>query len=220
MKYNVDSAEQIMNHLLSRKEARILAITKKGDRATDKERQFIDEEKKLIEVVRYLVYQHKNMNMGKVPPTAQDLEQAILGAIMLESREEVTRVLQILKPEHFYSEAHQQIYTIIRDLYTLKAPIDMLTVIHEVRRKGLTELLGGTYYIAELTSKVSSAANIEYHARVVIEYAIKRFLIMVAGRITIEAYDDTTDVFELLEAVEGRIQLIKTENIKPIETNA
>jgi hypothetical protein len=222
VKYDVDGAERTLNYLLKKKEARILKFIQKGPKQSDAEKEYVADERKLIDVTKFLVYEFKNFNLGKYPPQVYELETAILGAIILESRSPgVLSVLSILRADHFYSEAHQHIYSAIQNLQKENGkPLDMYTVIERLRKKGHIEAIGGAYYIAELTARVSSAANIEYHARIVIEYAVKRFLITVAQRIMIEAYDDRTDAIELLEAIEERIQLIHTDNIKPIPANA
>src|SRR5687767_12735388 len=137
-------------------------------------------------------------SLGKLPPQALDLEEAVLGALMLE-KNALNAVVEFLKPEHFYVEAHKEIYTAIVELFKSSEPVDMRTVVNQLRKHGKIELIGGAYYIAELTAKVSSAANIEYHARVIIEMAIKRDLIQIASQIHHDAYEDVTDVFELLD---------------------
>lgn len=152
-------------------------------------------------------------SLGKLPPQALDLEEAVLGALMLE-KGALNAVVEFLKPEHFYSEQHQEIYRAIIDLFKGSEPVDMRTVVNQLRKNGKIELVGGAYYIAELTSKVSSAANIEYHARVVIELAIKRDLIQIASQIHHDAYEDTTDVFELLDKTEQSIFEISDSNLR------
>ncbi|MBX2962876.1 MAG: replicative DNA helicase [Cyclobacteriaceae bacterium] len=152
-------------------------------------------------------------SLGKLPPQALDLEEAVLGALMLE-KGALNAVVEFLKPEHFYSEAHQEIYRAIIDLFKSSEPVDMRTVVNQLRKNAKLELVGGAYYIAELTSKVSSAANIEYHARVVIELAIKRDLIHIASQIHHDAYEDTTDVFELLDKTEQSIFEISDSNLR------
>lgn len=132
-------------------------------------------------------------SLGKLPPQALDLEEAILGALMLE-KNALTAVVEFLRPEHFYTEQHKEIYNAIIDLFKASEPVDMRTVVAQLRKSGKLELVGGAYYIAELTSKVSSVANIEYHARIIIEMAIKRDLIQIASQIHHDAYEDTTDV--------------------------
>lgn len=152
-------------------------------------------------------------SLGKLPPQALDLEEAVLGALMLE-KGALNAVVEFLKPEHFYSEAHKEIYRAIIELFKGSEPVDMRTVVNQLRKNAKLELVGGAYYIAELTSKVSSAANIEYHARVVIELAIKRELIRIASQIHHDAYEDTTDVFELLDKTEQSIFEISDSNLR------
>jgi replicative DNA helicase len=152
-------------------------------------------------------------SLGKLPPQARDLEEAVLGALMLE-KNALNAVVEFLKPEHFYEERHKEIYSAIIDLFKASDPVDMRTVVNQLRKTAKIELVGGAYYIAELTSKVSSAANIEYHARVIMEMAIKRELIQVASEIHHNAYEDTTDVFELLDKTEQSIFEISDSNLR------
>jgi len=152
-------------------------------------------------------------SLGKLPPQAPDLEEAILGALMLEKKA-LTDVVEFLRPEHFYSDQHKEIYTSIIDLFKSSEPVDMRTVVAQLRKNGKLEVVGGAYYIAELTSKVSSASNIEYHARIIIEMAIKRDLIQIASQVHHEAYEDTTDVFELLDKTEQSIFQISDSNLR------
>jgi replicative DNA helicase len=152
-------------------------------------------------------------SLGKLPPQALDLEEAILGALMLE-KNALTAVIEFLRPEHFYTEQHKEIYNAITDLFKESEPVDMRTVVAQLRKTAKLELVGGAYYIAELTSKVSSAANIEYHARIIIEMAIKRDLIQIASQIHHDAYEDTTDVFELLDKTEQNIFQISDSNLR------
>ena len=152
-------------------------------------------------------------SLGKLPPQALDLEEAVLGALMLE-KNALNAVVEFLKPEHFYDDRHKEIYTAIVDLFKATEPVDMRTVVNQLRKNGKIELVGGAYYIAELTSKVSSAANIEYHSRVIMEMAIKRTLIEVASQIHHDAYEDTTDVFELLDKTEQAVFEISDSNLR------
>ena len=151
--------------------------------------------------------------LGKIPPQALDLEEAVLGALMLE-KDALSNVIDILKPESFYSDAHQEIYRAITELFNHSEPVDMRTVVSQLRKNGKLEFVGGAYYIAELTSKVTSAAHIEYHSRVVSEMAIKRELIRVASEIHTKAYEDTTDVFNLLDHTESELFKISESNIR------
>ena len=152
-------------------------------------------------------------SLGKLPPQARDLEEAVLGALMLE-KNALNAVVEFLKPEHFYADAHREIYQAIIDLFKASEPVDMRTVVNQLRKNAKLELVGGAYVIAELTAKVSSAANIEYHARVIIEMAIKRDLIQIASQIHHDAYEDTTDVFELLDKTEQSVFEISDSNLR------
>jgi replicative DNA helicase len=144
-------------------------------------------------------------SLGKLPPQALDLEEAVLGALMLE-KHAMVEVASVLKIEHLYSEQHQEIYKSMIDLFGEGEKIDMRTVVAKLRKNGKLELVGGAYYIAELTSKVSSAANIEYHCRIIIELAMKRSLIQLASTVHSDAYEDTTDVFDIITRLELDIQ--------------
>jgi len=151
--------------------------------------------------------------LGKLPPQALELEEAVLGALMLE-RDALTIVIEILKPESFYKESHQKIFKAVVDLFDKSEPIDILTVTNQLRIKGELEIVGGSYYVTELTSKVNSAANIEFHARIVAEQAIKRDLISIASDVHRDAFEETTDVFELLDKTEQHLYQVSESNIR------
>lgn len=138
---------------------------------------------------------------GKVPPQALPLEEAVLGAVMLD-KEAIGIVADILTPEMFYSDAHRVIFAAFLRLYANYKPIDMLTVVETLKKSGDIDQAGGAGYIAGLTNKVASAANIEYHARIIYQKFIRRELISISARITQDAFDDTVDDFDLLEEAE------------------
>ena len=152
-------------------------------------------------------------DFGKAPPQALDMEEAVLGAVMLE-KEAVIEVLEILKPECFYKEAHQKIFQAIVDLNTRECPVDLYTVTEELRATGQLESVGGPVYVTLLTSKVVSAANVEYHARIVAQKHIQRELIRASTVIQTRAFDDAEDVTELLDFSENEIFQIAEGNIR------
>jgi replicative DNA helicase len=154
-----------------------------------------------------------DVGLGKIPPQALDLEEAVLGALMIE-KDALTSVIDILKVESFYKEAHQRIYAAITTLFANSDPIDLLTVTNQLRKTGELELAGGPGYMIDLSQRVNSAANIEYHARVVVEHSIKRQLIAVSSEIQKMAYEDTTDVFQLLDKIEQELFRISESNIR------
>jgi replicative DNA helicase len=160
-----------------------------------------------------VLYRKLNEGLGKLPPQAIDLEQAILAAVMLE-RSALSAVIEILKPEHFYSLQHQDIYTAVLDLFKSSEPVDIRTVGAQLRKNGKIEIIGGMVYLMELTAQLSSAANVEYYARKVVEMSIKRELIQLASSVQQEGYEDTVDVFELLDKVEQSIFKISESNLR------
>lgn len=155
----------------------------------------------------------KNRELDKLPPQAPEHEEAILGALMLE-KDSLNEVIEILSPESFYKPAHQYIYNVICDLFAKSEPVDILTVIQQLRQNGAIEIAGGVTYVTKLTTRVNSAANIVAHARIVAEMAIKRELIKLSGEITKNAYEETFDVFELLDAAEQRLFEVSESNIR------
>lgn len=132
---------------------------------------------------------------------------------MLE-KDALTNVIDVLQPESFYREAHQEIYRAITYLFNDSEPVDIRTVVNQLRKNGKLELVGGSYYVSALTTRVSSAANIEFHARAIVEYAIKRELIAIATETQQKAYEDTTDVFSLLDHTEQSLFEITNANIR------
>jgi replicative DNA helicase len=136
--------------------------------------------------------------MGKMQPQAVELEEAVLGAALLES-DATFLVTSILKPEHFYKEENGLIYTALLELTKKGEPIDLRTVCQELKRQGNFELVGGSFAVASLTDKIASSANIEYHARIVIQKSIMRETIRFGTELIKKAYEDSTDCFELVD---------------------
>ena len=153
------------------------------------------------------------MVYGKVPPQAKDLEEAVLGAIMLEKNAFDT-VVEILKPECFYVEAHQRIFRAMQSLSNKSQPIDILTVAEELKFKEELEMVGGAYYVTKLTNAVVSSANIEAHARIILQKFIQRELIRISGEIIGDAYEDSTDVFDLLDDAETKLFEITNNHLR------
>lgn len=143
----------------------------------------------------------KPLLTGRMPPHAKELEEAVLGALMIE-REAVTAVMDILKPESFYFQEHQNIYREIMGLFNSNSPVDLLTVTEQLNKAGTLAASGGAYYLVELSNRVASSANIEYHARYIQEKYIQRSLGTIGATIARDAYANEIDVFEVLEASE------------------
>src|SRR6516225_5894344 len=153
------------------------------------------------------------MVYGKVPPQAKDLEEAVLGAIMLE-KSAFDNVVEILKPECFYVEGHQRIFRSMQSLAQKSQPLDILTVVEELKTREELEMVGGPYYVTKLTNAVVSTANIEAHARIILQKFIQRELIRISGEIISDAYEDSTDVFDLLDDSETKIFNITNNYLK------
>ncbi|MGE5382903.1 MAG: replicative DNA helicase [Omnitrophica WOR_2 bacterium] len=150
---------------------------------------------------------------GKLPPQAVDLEEAVLGAIMLE-KDALASIIDIIRPEAFYKEAHQVIFAAITRLFAKTEPIDILTVTNELKFTGELEVVGGPFYIAQLTNRVASAANTEFHTRIILQKFIQRELIRISSEIIRDAYEDTTDVFTLLDKAENSLFSIAENNLR------
>jgi len=153
------------------------------------------------------------MIYGKVPPQAKELEEAVLGAIMLEKGAFDT-VVEILKAECFYVDSHQHIFRAMQSLANKSQPIDILTVVEELRSREELDLVGGPYYVTKLTNVVVSSANIEAHSRIILQKFIQRELIRISGEIISDAYEDSTDVFDLLDQAESKIYEVTSTHLR------
>ncbi len=153
------------------------------------------------------------LERGKLPPQAVDLEQAVLGAMMIDKKG-LDEVIDILSPQNFYRPEHQAIYTVIQKLFNDSQPIDLLTVANELKSDGKLDMIGGDYYLIQLTQKVSSSAHIEYYARVIQEKFILRKLIEISSQVIEKSYDETSDVFDLLDYSESKLFEITEGGIK------
>ncbi|MGB0523277.1 MAG: replicative DNA helicase [Flammeovirgaceae bacterium] len=151
--------------------------------------------------------------LTKIPPQDQELEQAVLGALMLE-KDSIIDVIELLRPEVFYNPKHKEIFMAIRELFSNSEPIDILTTTNQLRVLGKLEEVGGAFYITQLTNRVNQAGNVVYYSRILLQYYIKRELIAIANNIQKEAYEDTTDVFNLLDQMEQNLFEISELNIR------
>ena len=154
-----------------------------------------------------------SLEKGKIPPQALDLEIAVLGAMMIDKKG-IDDVIDILHPDAFYDKKHQEIYAAIYTLFQNSEPTDLLTVSQQLRKDGKLELVGGDFYLINLTQKVASSAHIEYHARIILQKYIQRKLISISSDIIETAYDETVDVFDLLDLAEGKLFEVTQGNLK------
>ena len=154
-----------------------------------------------------------SMMYGKIPPQARELEEAVLGAILLD-KSAFDTISEILKPECFYVEAHQLIFSAMQGLQQKNMPIDMLTMVEELKMREQLDMIGGAYYVSKLTNVVVSTANIEAHGRIVLQKFIQRELIRISGEVIANAYEDSTDVFDLLDDSETKMFNITNNYLK------
>ena len=150
---------------------------------------------------------------GKIPPQAVDLEEAVLGALMLE-KDAFAIVGDLLKPEVFYKEAHQRIFRAIQKLCINDDAVDLLTVSESLRQSGELEQVGGYSYLSQLTSRVASAVHIEFHVRIIIQKYLQRKLIGICTELQSMAYDDAVDVSDLIDKAQKAVFDIADSNIK------
>ena len=154
-----------------------------------------------------------NLKQGKIPPQAVELEEAVLGAMLIDKKG-VDEVIDILQPDAFYKTANQLIFEAIYQLFQDSQPIDLLTVSSELRKKGKLESIGGEFYLVQLSQRVASSAHIEFHARIILQKFIQRSLIKISNEIIESAYKESTDVFDLLDEAESKLYDVTQGNIK------
>ena len=119
-----------------------------------------------------------NLEKGKLPPQALDLEEAVLGAMMIDKKG-VDEVIDILQPDAFYKDAHKNIFEAIIELFNETQPVDLLTVSAQLKKNGKLEISSGDFYLIQLTQKISSSAHIEFHSRIILQKVIRRRLIKI-----------------------------------------
>lgn len=154
----------------------------------------------------------ENIDFQRIPPQALDVEEAVLGAIMVEPGSEI-EALENLKPESFYKETHQKIFKAISELSTLHKPIDQLTVMQQLAANKDLEFVGGAAFINYLAGKIGSAAHLNFHAKILAEKYIKRELISISNKIQQKSYDPSSDIEDLLEYSEKQIFDLAFENV-------
>tara|TARA_B100001769_G_scaffold50020_1_gene35971 strand:+ start:1067 stop:2572 length:1506 start_codon:yes stop_codon:yes gene_type:complete len=154
-----------------------------------------------------------NLKNAKLPPQALELEEAVLGAMLIDKKG-VDEVIDLLQPDAFYKTGHKYIFESIHSLFQNSEPIDLLTVSSDLKKKGKLNIVGGDYYLINLTQKISSSAHIEFHARIILQKFIQRSLIKISNEIIESSYKDSVDVFDLLDESESKLYEITQGNIK------
>lgn len=154
----------------------------------------------------------KSPFIERVPPQNLEAERAVLGAMLLD-KGAIGRVLETLDEDCFYKEAHKKIYSVIINLYEKNEPADLITVVEELRRENCLEEVGGAAYVASLLDTVATAANVEYHARIIREKAILRNLIAAGTKIVAAGYEETDEVENILDQAEQLIFYIAQKKV-------
>ena len=170
-------------------------------------------EKKNYQQQNKMTVEQINAQYGKIPPQAVEVEEAVLGALMLE-RDAYISVADIIDTRSFYKEEHQKIFDVIKYLSTHEKPVDLLMVTQELKNRDLLEVVGGPMMITQLTSRVASAAHIEFHSRIIAQKFMQREMIRVSTEIQTKAYDDTIDVDDLIDFSETALFQVAEGNIK------
>jgi replicative DNA helicase len=168
--------------------------------------------KELLKRERKTIFQDFDLH-GRIQPQAIDFEEAVLGAMMLEQNA-TGLVIDKLNADMFYKESHKFIYESIRQVFEKGNPVDLLSVTQQLRKNHKLEIIGGASYLTTLTNKIVSSANIEFHARIISEKYIQRQLISVSTETIHDAFDDSTDVLELLDKTEKNLFDIAEQNFR------
>ena len=150
---------------------------------------------------------------GHLQPQALEVEKAVLGALMID-KDAYAIVCETLRPDSFYEPRNQMVYEAIRDLAIEEKPVDVLTVTERLAKNGTLEEIGGPGYVAELSSRVASSANIEYHANIIAQKSLARQLISYTGMIQTKAFDETVDIDDLMQEAEGSLFELSQRNMK------
>jgi len=175
-----------------------MAKTTKGDRSATKKETNID----LL-----------GLDMGKKPPQAVDIEEAVLGALMLEASA-LNDVLGILVPECFYKEAHRKIYAAIAALAMRHDPVDIFTVAEELKKEQALEEVGGPFYLSQLSNRIGAAAHIDYHSKILLQKFIQRELISISYEVQRDSFDDSISVDDLLDTAQQKLFMLSDRNLR------
>lgn len=150
---------------------------------------------------------------GHLQPQALEIERMVLGALMID-KDAFSIVSEIIRPETFYEPRHQKIFLAIRTLNMDEKPVDIMTVVEELKHEGALDSIGGAEYIIELSSRVASSAHIEYHAHILAQKFLARQLISFASRVETNAFDETLDIDAVMQKAEGELFEISQKNMK------
>ncbi len=172
----------------------------------------------ITEDPRFAPARTSQQRSGRVPPQAAEVEQSVLGAMMID-RHAIPKVIEILPADSFYDARHEKIYAAIIGLFERGNPVDLVTVTEELKRSEEIDMIGGAYYLTELTTRVATSANVEYHARIIAEKALLRGMITTMSEHIALAYEPSADAFELLDQTESAIFRISDTQLRRAATS-
>lgn len=155
---------------------------------------------------------NKSDHLGKIPPQAIDIEEAVIGSLMLEA-DAIHKVAGILTAESFYKDEHRKIFEIVKSLSDAGKPIDLLTVTRSLKEINLLDEVGGPMFITQLTNRVASAAHIEHHARIIQQLSVQRELIRIGTETVSEAYQEGTDIEDLLSSLKRKVSAVEDSTL-------
>lgn len=159
-----------------------------------------------------MVKESQDLNL-RVPPQSLEAEQAVLGAV-LSSKDAANRAMEILTFESFYKEGHSKIFQAMVTLFNSGEPVDVVSVINELKKKKQLDASGGAYYITGLSESVPTSANVNHYAKIVLEKASLRRLIEIASQLSQNAYDGREDLSDILDNTEQKIFAISQNRMK------
>jgi replicative DNA helicase len=155
------------------------------------------------------------MAQGRIPPQNEEAEKSVLGAFLID-KESITRVVDFLRPEHFYTDAHTQIYRCAVDLFEAGKPVDLVTLSDQLKKRRSLKKVGGSSYLTKLASSVPTAANVVHYGRIVHGLAIKRAVISMASKMAEEAFDESKTSEEVLDKAEQGIFSLAQKQMKRV----
>ena len=152
-------------------------------------------------------------SLGRLQPQELEFEKSVLGALLLE-KDAYSLISDILTPESFYDPRNQKVYSAISKLHVAQHPVDILTVVEQLRTDGTFDEVGGVAYLSSLTQNIVSSSHIEYHARVIAQKSTARELISYSANVQDKAFDPTQDIDELMQEAEGSLFKLSQKKLK------
>jgi replicative DNA helicase len=146
-----------------------------------------------------------------IPPHDLQAEKSVIGAVLID-KDAIVKVVEFLRPEHFYKEGHEKIYEAVLTLYEKREPADLITIPNELRRMGELDRVGGIGYLTELVNSVPTSANVEYYGRIIKEAAVRRGLITASASINEMVFSDM-ELSDVLDQAEQKLYSVAQDRV-------